>query len=159
MLIETSGEADVSRVDPRGSVTLVSTLEGTLFGATTSGYAEGTTTYWSNVGTSGPEYRTLSYTGLPALVPFATTGDGIDRACTVMTEAPLAGQPGEVSYTCTQTRRFQAIRYLASVGAGFGTVRLDAVSLANTSLTFFAQAITNATAGPFVSWNPTESPQ
>jgi hypothetical protein len=104
-------------------------LRDAQFAATTAGYVEASATYWSNVGVDGPEYRTMSYTGLPTLVPFATTGDGIDRACTVMTEAPLAGDPGEVSYTCTQTRRFQAVRYLASVGVGFAFVRLDASSV------------------------------
>jgi hypothetical protein len=131
-------------------------LRDAQFGATMSGYAEGTTTYWSNVGTSGPEYRTLSYTGLPSLVPFATTGDGIDRACTVMTEAPLAGQPGEVSYTCTQTRRFQAIRYLASTRVDLLDVRIGATSLANTSTTFADGAFSAAAISSYF-WNPSES--
>ncbi|MBL8622222.1 MAG: Ig-like domain repeat protein [Myxococcales bacterium] len=131
-------------------------LRDARFATTSSGYAEASTTYWSNVGTQGPEYRTMSYTGLPTLVPFATTGDGIDRACTFMSEAPLAGQPGEVTYTCTQTRRFQAIRYLASVGVGFTNVYLDAQSRVTASASFETlsmaqQRLAGAT------WSPTET--
>jgi len=126
------------------------------FAGTTSGYAEATTSYWSNTGPQGPEYRTMSYTGLPTLVPFATTGDGIDRACTTMTETPIAGDPGNSTRTCTQTRRFQAIRYLASMGVGFGSLRLDANSLASSFATGTYPVI--AAAGiTMYNWNPTES--
>ena len=131
-------------------------LKDAQFGTSTSGYAEASTTYWSNVGADGPEYRTISYTGLPTLVPFATTGDGIDRACTAMTETPIAGDPGNSDLRCTQTRRFQAIRYLASVGAAFSPVRLDAVSIAGSMTTFEDVAFFDARITSY-SWTTPES--
>ena len=126
----------------------------------TAGNVEASTQYWFHdaVNNSG-QYRTMSYTGLSAIVPFTASGNGIDVTCVDLqtTEVPVGS--GNLYFTCKQTRRFGAVRYLTSVKVRFDTLSVQAQSLASASTSYSHSGFTTSPSIAAFTWNPTETPQ
>jgi hypothetical protein len=126
----------------------------------TAGNVEATTQYWhydavNQIGT----YRTMSYTGLSTIVPFSSGGNGVDVACVDMQTAEIPVGSGTIYYTCKQTRRFGAIRYLTSVGVQFLELLVQAQSLAGATTTYSHAGFTFLPRIGTYSWTPMETPQ